>query len=446
MIAVVLFTSIGLVANTKLADTRVPVTVLTGFLGAGKTTLLNHLLTAEHGKKLAIIENEFGEVGIDDALIAKNTRMQAEEEVIEMMNGCLCCTVRQDLVVVLKRLSERMKLDGLKLDGVVIETTGMADPAPVAQTFFIDEAVGERFRLDGIVTLVDAKHIEQHLDEEKPAGAENEAVEQVAFADRMLLNKVDLVSEEDLRRVEGRLRALNAFAPIQRCQQSQVASGDVLDLHAFDLQRTLEMDEGFLDADATHEHDASVTSLAIVQPGEVDLALVDEGIGNLLREKGGDIFRTKGVLAIAGSARKLVYQGVHMIFDSAVGDDWAEVRVWRLNHTLTPSLSVTADVTFPHPHPHPNLTEGEPRESKLVFIGKSLRHDELRAGFRNCLATGRSEAQLEEARWAARRAALRFQVAGYIGLYRLATHIVASWQSLHIHLHLLPFLHLHSCT
>ena len=323
----VLCTSIGLVANTKLADTRVPVTVLTGFLGSGKTTLLNHLLTADHGKKLAIIENEFGEVGIDDELIAKNTRMQAEEEVIEMMNGCLCCTVRQDLVVVLKRLSERMKLDGLKLDGVVIETTGMADPAPVAQTFFIDEAVGERFRLDGIVTLVDAKHIEQHLDEEKPAGAENEAVEQVAFADRMMLNKVDLVSEEDLQRVEGRLRALNAFAPIQRCQQSQVASGDVLDLHAFDLQRTLEMDEGFLDTNATHEHDASVTSLAIVQPGEVDLALVDEWIGTLLREKGGDIFRTKGVLAIAGSARKLVYQGVHMIFDSAVGDDWAEVRV-----------------------------------------------------------------------------------------------------------------------
>ena len=174
---------------------------------------------------------------------------------------------------------------------------------------------------------VDAKHIEQHLDEEKPEGAENEAVEQVAFADRMMLNKVDLVSEEDLQRVEGRLRALNAFAPIQRCQQSQVASGDVLDLHAFDLQRTLEMDQGFLDTNATHEHDASVTSLAIVQPGEVDLALVDEWIGTLLREKGGDIFRTKGVLAIAGSARKLVYQGVHMIFDSAVGDDWAEVRV-----------------------------------------------------------------------------------------------------------------------
>ncbi len=181
---------LGLVTGAKVVDKRVPVTVLTGFLGSGKTTLLNHLLTAKHNKKLAIIENEFGDVGIDDALIARNARMQAEEEVIEMMNGCICCTVRQDLVVVLKRLAARMNSGELNLDGVIIETTGMADPAPVAQTFFVEEEVQERFRLDGIVTLVDAKHIEQHLDEEKPEGAENEAVEQVAFADRLLLNKV----------------------------------------------------------------------------------------------------------------------------------------------------------------------------------------------------------------------------------------------------------------
>ena len=270
---------------------------------------------------------QFGDTSIDDALVQKNSKFKSDDEIVEVLNGCVCCTVRSDLVKILKKLAKRVKSGDLKLDGIVIETTGMADPAPVAQTFLVDSAIKAFFRIDGIVTLVDAKHIEQHLDEEKPAGAENEAVEQVAFADRMMLNKVDLVSEEDLQRVEGRLRALNAFAPIQRCQQSQVASGDVLDLHAFDLQRTLEMDEGFLDTDATHEHDASVTSLAIVQPGEVDLALVDEWIGTLLREKGGDIFRTKGVLAIAGSARKLVYQGVHMIFDSAVGDDWAEVRV-----------------------------------------------------------------------------------------------------------------------
>ena len=181
-----------------MADGKVPVTVLTGFLGSGKTTLLNHILTQEHGKKLAVIENEFGDVGIDDALLQKNTKMQADEEIIEMMNGCICCTVRQDLIVVLEKLCKRVKAGKLHLDGIIIETTGMADPAPVAQTFFVDDMVKSFARLDGIVTLVDAKHIEQHLDEEKPEGAENESVEQVAFADRMLLNKTDLVREADL--------------------------------------------------------------------------------------------------------------------------------------------------------------------------------------------------------------------------------------------------------
>merc|ERR1719284_1066383 len=195
---------------------KCPVTILTGFLGSGKTTLLNHILTQNHGYKLAVIENEFGEVGIDDALLQKNTKMQAEEEIIEMMNGCICCTVRQDLIGVLNKLAKRVLNGTLKLDGIVIETTGMADPAPVAQTFFVDDAVKSFARLDGIITLVDAKHIEQHLDEEKPEGAENESVEQVAFADRILLNKTDLVSEADLERVEARLRSINHFAPIQR--------------------------------------------------------------------------------------------------------------------------------------------------------------------------------------------------------------------------------------
>ncbi|KAH8066286.1 ATP binding protein [Aureococcus anophagefferens] len=200
---------------------KVPVTILTGFLGSGKTTLLNHILTSmDHKKRFAVIENEFGDVGIDDALLKNNMRQQVEgEELIEMMNGCICCTVRADLSVVLKKL--KGKHDARPLDGIIIETTGMADPAPVAQTFFVDEAVGAFARLDGIVTLVDAKHVEQHLDEEKPEGAENEAVEQVAFADRLVLNKTDLVPDEAaLRRVEGRLRAINKFAPIVRCEQS----------------------------------------------------------------------------------------------------------------------------------------------------------------------------------------------------------------------------------
>ena len=358
------------VAVPKRNDPRVPVTVLTGFLGSGKTTLINHILTAEHGKKLAIIENEFGDVGIDDGLLSKNAKLQAEgEEIIEMMNGCICCTVRQDLIVVLNSLAERIRSKKINIDAVVIETTGMADPAPVAQTFFVDDAISENFRLDGIVTLVDAKHIEQHLDEEKAEGAENEAVEQVAFADRLLLNKVDLASEADLARVEKRLREINAFAPIRQCQQSQVGVDAVLGLGAFDLQRTLEMDEGFLDTDAEHEHDASVTSVAFTERGDLDLVALDAWISKTLRERGTDIFRMKGILALESARRKYVYQGVHMIFSGDYGDEWAE---------------------------------GEERVSKLVFIGKNLDQEELRADFVACLATPEMQAK--------RLAALRFDV------------------------------------
>ena len=330
------------------------VTVLTGFLGAGKTTLLNYILTQQHGKKLAVIENEFGEQGIDDQLLQKNMKAESEEELVEMLNGCICCTVRKDLVTILKKFARRMKAGALKLDGIIIETTGMADPSPVAQTFFVDEDVQEFFRLDGIVTVIDAKHIERHLDKEVIEGAENEAVEQVAFADRMLLNKTDLVTEEDLTRVEGRLQAINKFAPIIRTCKSQTDVSNLLNLRAFDLTKTLEMDPEFLNEQGEHVHDERVSSVSVIVPGEVDHSSMMEWIGTLLKEQGASIYRTKGIIAIAECEKKFVYQAVHMVFTASFEEDWAE---------------------------------GETRQSTLVFIGKDLNHDELREGFMACAAT-----------------------------------------------------------
>jgi G3E family GTPase len=226
--------------------------VLTGFLGSGKTTLLNHILSATHGKKLAVIENEFGKESIDDKLLASNTKRQVEDETIEVFsNGCICCTFRKDLVEVLKKFGRRMQ-KGLKLDGVIIETTGMAEPAPVAQTFFVNDEVKQFFRLDGIVTLIDAKHIEQHLDAAPDQGASNESIEQVAFADRMLLNKTDLVEEADLVRVEARLRGINEFAPIERCTKSQVSVDSVLNIQGFDLKRTVDKIPGLTKSRTTN--------------------------------------------------------------------------------------------------------------------------------------------------------------------------------------------------
>jgi G3E family GTPase len=260
-------------------DKKVPVSVLTGFLGSGKTTLLNHILQANHGKRIAVIENEFGEVGIDDTLV-KGGSMAEEENIVEMNNGCICCTVRGDLIAGLKKLIKTSKKSGKPLDGVLIETTGLADPAPVAQTFFADDFVQQHMRLDGILTLVDAKHIIQHLEDEKPEGVENEAVEQIAFADRILLNKCDLVdSPDELLEVEKRIHAINAKVPIKHCTNSEVEMDYILGIRGFSLDKIIEMDDAFLADSHEHSHDSRVSSVGIDVVGEVVQQKLNEWIG-----------------------------------------------------------------------------------------------------------------------------------------------------------------------
>merc|ERR1712039_955464 len=313
----------------------------------------NHILQKNHGKRIAVIENEFGEVGIDDALV-KGGAMADEENIVEMNNGCICCTVRGDLIAGLKKLVKNSKKQGKALDGVMIETTGLADPAPVAQTFFADDYVQQHYRLDGILTLVDAKHIIQHLDDEKPEGVENEAVEQVAFADRILLNKCDLVeAEEELQEVERRIRMINKTVPIKRTTNSEVDMDYVMGIKGFSLGKIVAMDDAFLEDSHDHQHDARVSSVGIDLPGEVVQQKLNDWISWLLREKGVDLFRSKGVLAVKGMKEKFVFQAIHMLFANSQQGAWA------------------AD---------------EERRCKMVFIGKNLNREELTEGFKKCLA------------------------------------------------------------
>ena len=337
-------------------QTQIPVTVLTGYLGAGKTTLLNRILTENHGKKYAVVVNEFGEIGIDNDLV-----VDADEEVFEMNNGCVCCTVRGDLIRIVGGLMRRKG----GFDGIIVETTGLADPGPVAQTFFVDDEVKAKTTLDSVTTVVDAKHVLLRLADSK------EAVEQIAFADQIVLNKTDLVTEDELKAVESRLRRLNPLAPIHRAVKSNVPLDAILGRGSFDLQRITEIDPEFLnpahgepghvhdehcDHDHGHDHhhgghaheDQSIKGVALTLDRPVDGTKVTRWLNEVLQAQGPDILRAKGIIDVEGEDRRLVFQAVHMILDGELQ------RAWKPD---------------------------ERRWSRLVFIGRNLNEAELRKGF-----------------------------------------------------------------
>jgi G3E family GTPase len=319
----------------------VPVTILTGFLGAGKTTLLNRILEEDHGSRVAVIENELGEAGIDNEIL----RQDGREQIVEMNNGCICCTVRGDLVRILGELRTKREDGALAFDRVIIETTGMADPGPVAQTFFMDERVGEYYLLDAIVTVVDAKHAARQLDEL------TEAQEQVGFADRILISKTDLASAPDVEALRVRLARMNSRAPIRPVHFGAAPIDELLDIRGFNLNAILDVDPAFLE-DVEHEHADAVRSFVFRSAQPFDGRRLEEFLSAMIQAHGADMLRYKGVLYLEGSPNRVVFQGVHMLMGGDAGKPWG------------------AD---------------EPRESKLVFIGRNLPEDLFIEGLEQCL-------------------------------------------------------------
>jgi len=333
---------------------KIPVTVLTGYLGAGKTTLLNRILSEPHGRKYAVIVNEFGEIGIDNDLV-----VGADEEVFEMNNGCICCTVRGDLVRIMEGLMRRKG----KFDAIIVETTGLADPAPVAQTFFLDENIGRKARLDAVITVADAKWLRDRL-KDAP-----EAKNQIAFADVILLNKVDLVGKDELPDVERKVRAINPYATLHRTERCKIPLSEVLERKAFDLDRILQIEPKFLHEDdhthapdrehdhhdhgLAHRHDEEIQSISLKSERPLDPDKFFPWIQDLVMQEGPNVLRCKGILSFKDDDRRFVFQGVHMILD---GD---HLRQWN---------------------------EGEKRESRIVFIGRNLPHDAIKTGFAGCAA------------------------------------------------------------
>jgi G3E family GTPase len=320
---------------------QVPVTILTGFLGSGKTTLLNRILKEQHGQRIAVIENEFGEAGIDNELLVQDR----DEQIVEMNNGCICCTVRGDLVRILGELHSKRESGSLKFDRVIIETTGLADPAPVAQTFFVDDDIGERYLLDAIVTLVDAKHAPAQLDEH------HEAQEQVGFADRILVSKSDLITSDELRALETRLKRMNLRAPIRPVHFGQAPIDELLDIRGFNLNAILEIEPDFL-TDVDHEHDDDVTSFVFRADRPFDIDKLEDFFASILQVYGPKLMRYKGVIEVAGEDRRFVLQGVHML----MGSDPA--GLWKT---------------------------GEARSSKIVFIGREMPREVIEEGLAACL-------------------------------------------------------------